>query len=239
MKIYTYHIGTDSVYRKIHAFHKVRAFRQDVQAVCDSLVYNSQDSCMTMYKDPIAWNGNRQLLGEVIHAYMRDSTLRLVHVVGQALSVEMLPDSVHYNQITSKEMKAHFLNGQIRMAESIGNVQTIYYPVDDKDSSLMGLNFLETDTMRMYMSPQRQLEHIWTNKFTSVMYPMTQIPPTKYKLPNFAWFDDIRPKDKNDIFVWRGKAKGMELKNIKRHEAPLQVLSKTAAVEEKKDEKVN
>ena len=47
---------------------------------------------------------------------MRDSTLRLVHVVGQALSVEMLPDSVHYNQITSKEMKAHFLNGQIRMA---------------------------------------------------------------------------------------------------------------------------
>lgn len=239
MKIYTYHIGTDSVYRKIHAFHKVRAFRQDVQAVCDSLVYNSQDSCMTMYKDPIAWNGNRQLLGEVIHAYMRDSTLRLVHVVGQALSVEMLPDSVHYNQITSKEMKAHFLNGQIRMAESIGNVQTIYYPVDDKDSSLMGLNFLETDTMRMYMSPQRQLEHIWTNKFTSVMYPMTQIPPTKYKLSNFAWFDDIRPKEKNDIFVWRGKAKGMELKNIKRHEAPLQVLSKTAAVEEKKDEKVN
>lgn len=71
------------------------------------------------------------------------------------------------------------------------------------------------------------------------MYPMTQIPPTKYKLPNFAWFDDIRPKDKNDIFVWRGKSKGMELKNIKRHEAPLQVLSKTAAVEEKKDEKVN
>ena len=237
MKIYTYHIDTDSVYRKIHAFHKVRAYRKDVQAVCDSLVYHSKDSCMTMYKDPIVWNGNRQLLGEVIHAYMRDSTLRLAHVVGQALSVEMLPDSLHYNQIASKEMKAHFVDGQMRMAESIGNVQTIYYPIDDKDSTLMGLNNLETDTLRMYMTPQRQLDHIWTNKFTSVMYPMTQIPPTKYKLSNFAWFDDIRPKDKNDIFVWRGKAKGTELKNIKRHEAPLQVLSKPASANGTAEEK--
>ena len=30
---------------------------------------------------------------------------------------------------------------------------------------------------------------------------------------------------KNDIFVWRGKSKGSELKNIKRHEAPLQKLT--------------
>ncbi|CUQ05019.1 Uncharacterised protein [Segatella copri] len=79
--------------------------------------------------------------------------------------------------------------------------------------------------MRMYMGPGRKMEKIWTNKFTSTMYPMTQIPPAKYKLNNFAWFEDLRPKDKNDIFVWRGKSKGSELKNIKRHEAPLQKLT--------------
>lgn len=82
------------------------------------------------------------------------------------------------------------------------------------------------------MTPQRQLDHIWTNKFTSVMYPMTQIPPDKYKLPNFAWFEDIRPKDKNDIFVWRGKGKDKELKAVKRHSAPLQVLTKKAQEQE-------
>ncbi len=226
MRIYTFNINTDSVYRKVHAYPKVRAYRQDVQAVCDSMVFNSQDSCMTMYKDPIVWNGNRQLLGEVIHVYMNDSTVRLAHVIGQALSVEQMPDSVHFNQISSKEMKSYFENGEAKMGESIGNVQTVYYMTDDKDSSLIGLNYLETDTMRMYMAPGRQMEKIWTNKFTSTLYPMTQIPPAKYKLPNFAWFDDLRPKDKNDIFVWRGKAKGMEIKNIKRHEAPLQKLSK-------------
>ena len=47
-KIYTFNINTDSVYRKIHAYNKVRAYRTDVQAVCDSMVFNSQDSCLTM-----------------------------------------------------------------------------------------------------------------------------------------------------------------------------------------------
>ena len=224
MKIYTFHIHTDSVYRKVHAFHKVRVYRTDVQAVCDSLVFNSKDSCMTMYKDPIVWNANRQLLGEVIKAYMNDSTIRMAHVIGQALSIDEMPDSVHFNQVTSKEMKAYFENGQARMGESIGNVQTIYYLTNDKDSSIVGLNYMETDTMRMYRSPERQLQKIWANKSVGTFYPITQVPPSKVKLPNFAWFDDIRPKDKNDIFVWRGKKQDQQLKVIKRHTAPLQVL---------------
>ena len=224
MKIYTFNMNTDSVYRKVHAYSKVRAFRTDVQAVCDSLVFNSKDSCMTMYKDPIVWNANRQLLGEVIKVYMNDSTIRFAHIIGQALSVDQMPDSIHFNQVTSKEMMAYFENGQARMGESVGNVQTVYYMTNDRDSSLVGLNYMETDTMRMYLSPQRQLEKIWTNKAVGTFYPITQVPPNKTKLANFAWFDDIRPKDKNDIFVWRGKGKDLQLKTVKRHAAPLQVL---------------
>lgn len=63
---------------------------------------------MTMYKDPIVWNGNRQLLGEKILVFMNDSTVRFAHVIGQALSVEQMPDSVHFNQISSSEMKSYF-----------------------------------------------------------------------------------------------------------------------------------
>ena len=226
MRIYTFNINTDSVYRKVHAYPHVRAFRNDMQAICDSLVFNSKDSCMTMYKDPVIWNANRQMLGEEIRAYMADSTIRFAHVIGQALSIEQMPDSVHYNQITSSEMKSYFEKGEMKMTEAIGNVQTVYYMTNDKDSSLVGLNYLETDTMRMYLGAARKLDKIWTNKFTSTMYPITQVPPAKYKLPNFAWFEDLRPTDKNDIFVWRGKAIGTEWKSFKRHEGPLQSLKK-------------
>lgn len=233
MRIYTFNINTDSVYRKVHAYPHVRAFRNDMQAICDSLVFNSKDSCMTMYKDPVIWNANRQMLGEEIRAYMADSTIRFAHVIGQALSIEQMPDSVHYNQITSSEMKSYFEKGEMKMTEAIGNVQTVYYMTNDKDSSLVGLNYLETDTMRMYLGAARKLDKIWTNKFTSTMYPITQVPPAKYKLPNFAWFEDLRPKDKNDIFVWRGKSSGTELKSIKRHEAPLQSLKKEPLKEDR------
>ena len=233
MRIYTFNINTDSVYRKVHAYPHVRAFRNDMQAICDSLVFNSKDSCMTMYKDPVIWNANRQMLGEEIRAYMADSTIRFAHVIGQALSIEQMPDSVHYNQITSSEMKSYFEKGEMKMTEAIGNVQTVYYMTNDKDSSLVGLNYLETDTMRMYLGAARKLDKIWTNKFTSTMYPITQVPPAKYKLPNFAWFEDLRPKDKNDIFVWRGNSSGTELKSIKRHEAPLQSLKKESLKKDK------
>lgn len=233
MRIYTFNINTDSVYRKVHAYPHVRAFRNDMQAICDSLVFNSKDSCMTMYKDPVIWNANRQMLGEEIRAYMADSTIRFAHVIGQALSIEQMPDSVHYNQITSSEMKSYFKKGEMKMTEAIGNVQTVYYMTNDKDSSLVGLNYLETDTMRMYLGAARKLDKIWTNKFTSTMYPITQVPPAKYKLPNFAWFEDLRPTDKNDIFVWRGKSSGTELKSIKRHEAPLQSLKKESLKKDK------
>ncbi len=225
MRIETFNINTDSVYRKVHCYPHMRAYRADVQAVCDSLVFSSQDSCVTLYRDPIVWNGSRQLLGEVIKVFMNDSTVREAHVLGQALSVEVMSDSIHYNQVSSRDMFAYFLDGTIRRSDAIGTVRSVYFPVDGKDSTLIGLNYMETDTMRMYISPARKLDHIWTNKVQATLYPMTQIPPAKLKLESFAWFEAIRPTDKDDVFVWRGKAKGTELKNIVRHAAPLQRLN--------------
>ena len=219
LKLYTYNINTDSVYRVMHGFHKVRAYRTDIQAVCDSLVFNSKDSCLTLYKDPIAWNMGRQVLGEVMHAYMRDSTIRYADVIGQAMSIERM-DSAHYNQLAAKEMQVYFNEGKARETWAIGNVQAVYYPIDDVDTTIIGLNFLETDTMKMYLSPERKLEKIWASKSTGTMYPITQIPPDKLRLPAFAWFDYIRPKNKDDIFYWRGKGKENELKQEKRREAP-------------------
>ena len=219
LKLYTYNINTDSVYRVMHGFHKVRAYRTDIQAVCDSLVFNSKDSCLTLYKDPIAWNMGRQVLGEVMHAYMQDSTIRYADVIGQAMSIERM-DSAHYNQLAAKEMQVYFNEGKARETWAIGNVQAVYYPIDDADTTIIGLNFLETDTMKMYLSPERKLEKIWASKSTGTMYPITQIPPDKLRLPAFAWFDYIRPKNKDDIFYWRGKGKENELKQDKRREAP-------------------
>ncbi len=224
LKIYTFNINTDSVYREVHCFKKVRAYRVDVQAVCDSLVFNSKDSCMTMYRDPVVWNGDRQLLGEEIKVFMSDSTIREAHVLGQALSIEEMPDSIHYNQVSSTDMYAYFIDGAIRRCDAVGNVRAVYFPVDDKDSTLIGLNYTETDTMKMYLSKERKMERIWMPKAVGTLYPMTQIPPSKLKLTSFAWFGYMRPASPKDVFVWRGKPEGTEMKKTLRKDVPLQKL---------------
>ena len=225
MKVYTFNINTDSMYRKVHCFNHVKVYRQDIQAICDSLVFNSQDSCMTMYRDPIAWNGTRQILGEIIKVYMNDSTVREAHVINQALSVERIPGEKYFNQLSSKEISGYFIKGKIRRVFASGNAKAIFYPIDDKDSTLQGHIYIETDTIKMFISPERKLEKIWTPKNTGVMLPMTQIPAEKLKLPEFAWFEELRPTDPEDVFYWRGKDEGSALKVIKRHEAPLQKIN--------------
>ena len=238
MRLVTYNHDTDSAYRKVFAYPHVRVYRTDVQAVCDSMVMNSLDSVLTMYKDPILWNDGRQIVGEEIRAYMADSTIRFAHVIGQALSIEMLPDTVHYNQVSSKEMKSWFTDGKLRLNQAQGNVKTVYYATDNADSTLIGLNYLETDTLRMYLSPTRRLERIWACKHNGTMYPISQIPPDKYKLPDFVWFDYVRPLSKDDLFEWRPKKGGTEIKPERRRDAPLQTIpaAKKPVADAKPDE---
>ncbi len=218
-KIYTFNYKTDSVYRKMHAYNKVRAYRVDLQAVCDSLVYSSLDSSMVMYRDPIVWNQKQQLFGEEIRVYMKNNAIDWAHVVNQAFSTEQMPDSIHFNQVSSNEMKSFFKDGEMRETQAIGNVELIYYPVDDADSTLIGLNFTETPLLKMFLE-KKKMKRIWMEKPKGTLYPMTQIPSEKYFLARYAWFDYIRPLDKEDIFNWRDKKKGTELKAQKRRETP-------------------
>lgn len=210
-KLFSYHLNTDSVNRVIHAYYKVRAYRPDVQAVCDSLVYTSRDSCLTMYGDPIMWNVNQQLLGEIIEVFMKDSVVDRAHVINQAFSIEQMPVEDVYNQVSSKEMFAFFTEGEIHEAQAKDNVLVVYYPEDESDSSYVGMVSMETSQLRMFLA-ERKMQRIWAPKSDGTMYPMTQIPPKKRFLDGFAWFDYVRPTSKHDIFVWRGKREEDKLK---------------------------
>lgn len=230
-KVYTYFIDTDSMYRTMHGIRHVRAYRSDLQAVCDSLVYNSKDSCMVMYYDPILWQVGQQLVGEEIRAFLNDSTVDSVQVLRQALSVERI-DSVHYNQATGNEMHSYFRNGEIYLTTLDGNVLVKYYPFDD-DSLMIGMNHVETTELKLYMD-DRKVQKIWMPAATGTIYPIPLIPPDQLYLENFAWFDYIRPSDKDDIFNWRTKRAGSELKESVRREAPKQRLNEISKKKRKK-----
>ena len=210
----TFHLNTDSMYREMRAFHKVRFYRTDVQGVADSLVFSTVDSCLTMYKDPILWNENQQLVGEQVKIYMNDSTIDWAHIINQALSVEQV-DSTLFNQVAGKEMKSYFLDGQMRKTEVIGSVRIVYYPMDS-DSTLIGMNVSETSQLDIYLQDQKLERMVMSPKSNGTLYPMDQIPKGTDRLDNFVWFDYIRPQNKTDIFNWRGKRVEDQLKKSPR-----------------------
>ena len=210
----SYNLDTDSLFREMRAFHKVRMYSADLQGVCDSLVFNTKDSCLTMYRDPIIWNEGQQLLGEEVKVYMNDSTIDWAHIINQALTVEQ-KDSIHFNQISGKEIKAYFAEGEARKIDVIGNVLLIYYP-EEKDSTMIGMNTSETSLLNLFLRDRKMKKMVMSPQSNCVLYPMDQIPPDKMKLPTFSWFDYVRPLNKEDIFNWRGKKAGEALRKTER-----------------------
>lgn len=223
IKMFTYNIHTDSVCRTMHAYNHVRMYRRDMQGVCDSLVYLTNDSVVIMYRDPIIWTGTQQLLGEEIRAFMNDSTIDSIYVLRQTLSCERL-DSMHYNQVAGHEMRSYMRDGELYMTHVVGNAIVNYFPFDD-DSLMVAMNHIESTEMKMYMGENRKLKRIWMPAATGTFYPVPMIPANMRFLENFQWFDYVRPLSPSDIFVWRGKTKGTELKNSVQRTVPLQNLN--------------
>ncbi len=225
LRLYTFNQKTDSAYRELYGFYHVRAFRSDLQMVCDSLRYSSKDSCMSLHKDPIVWSDGRQILGEIINVYTNDSTIDSVYVDQQALMIEQLSDSTLYDQIGGSLMRAYFDNGELKEFWVDGNGTIINHPME-KDSTYLYMNYIEAAKIRAYMENKRLRKMVGFPGVQGTDYPLNMAPPEKIRLKGFAWFDWIRPKDKDDLFDWRSKGEANKLKAIPRRNVPLQTLTR-------------
>lgn len=87
---------------------------------------------------------------------MNDSTIDWAHIINQALTVEQ-KDSIHFNQISGKEIKAYFAEGEARKVDVIGNVLVVYYP-QEQDSTMIGMNTSETSLLNMYLKDRKWRE---------------------------------------------------------------------------------
>lgn len=221
LKMITYNQKTDSVYRDLYAYHKVRMYRRDVQGVCDSLVTHELDSCTYMYGQPILWNEEQQVFGEEIRIYNNDSTIDWIHIVNQAMTIEKV-DSASYNQVAAKEMFCYFKDGAMERNNAKGNVYLCYF-MEESDGARIGMNYTETPEMNIFMK-NKKVDKVWMQTPSGTMYPPFAIPDDKRYLPSFAWFDYIRPKNKDDIFGWKSKKEDQMLKKTEKKHVPKQSL---------------
>ena len=183
----------DSFYREIRAFRRVKMYRSDFQAVCDSLTTTTIDSIIHMHRSPVMWNGANQITSEVAHVITRNNELVRADFEGKPLTAAKI-DTAHYNQVTGKEMTAHFRDRQMYRNDVKSNVQTIYFMQEEDSPEITLMAYIEAGDMTSYIDGQTVSGITYRGNPTYTFYPMDKIPETQAtKLPNFKWEAGRRP----------------------------------------------
>ncbi|MBR4432608.1 MAG: hypothetical protein IKS76_05390 [Paludibacteraceae bacterium] len=189
---------TDSTYRRVRAHHGVRVYRDDMQMVCDSMVYLGCDSTIYLYTDPICWSDNQQIAADSMRVYIVNGVID--HAVGIKNAICVLNDSIDiYNQMSGKQITATLIDGEVRIVDVSGNALTIYYPKED-EGGYVGMNTTESSYIRVYVEDQQVQRIRFTQQTTGVLYPLDQIPENGDRLALFFWEEESRPLDKDDVF---------------------------------------
>jgi lipopolysaccharide export system protein LptA len=191
-------ITVDSTSRELKAYHNVRFYRSDLQGVCDSMQYNTVDSVLSMYIDPILWNENFQITGDTIRIYMNDSTVDYVHVILYAFAIQFV-DTSYYNQLKGNDLKAYFEGKAVNLIDIEGSAETIYYPLE-KSGSMLGMNETKSSYLRIWVKENKLDRLLIWPKPTGKMTPIPDLQPDQKTLKDFYWYDYMRPQSKDDIF---------------------------------------
>ena len=189
----------DTTYQRIRAYYHVRIYREDVQSVCDSVRYHGKDSIMSLYGDPVCWNGDNQISADSIHIYMKNGTIDYLHGIGNTIAIKR-EGIEEFNQLAGKEMIAYVKDGDVYLVDVQGNAETIFYPRED-DGSYLGVNKTQSSFVKLYLE-NRQVDHVvFTTATTGVMIPLDQTEEGETRLATFFWAEQERPLRPGDIFL--------------------------------------
>jgi lipopolysaccharide export system protein LptA len=190
----------DSIFNTAKGYLNVRLYRNDIQGICDSLIFAERDSIINMYGEPVLWAEENQLSGEFIQAFTKNKKVERVHIQRSAMAVQKV-DSLSFNQLSGKEIIAYIDSSELRRVNVNGNAETIYYPMDDADSTLIGLNKTESSYVVMYLKNKKAERIVMTSSTSGVMYPLGQLTGGDIYLKNFFWLEKQRPTSSAAVLV--------------------------------------
>lgn len=189
---------TDSLKaRTLLAYENVSIYKSDMQAICDSLVYNEADSVFWFYNNPIIWSDTTQFSADTIKMQMKDGKIDQIFLYNNSLIINST-DEKYFNQIKGKYITANFKNNELREMIVEGNAESVYYALDE-GKAYIGVNKTICSDMLIYFG-NNEVETIkFYAKPESTMYPMLQANHEQLKLSGFNWSLKKRPLSIADL----------------------------------------
>lgn len=184
----------------LHAYYKVKFYRNDIQGMCDSLHNNMADSVLTLYRNPVLWSDENQLTADSIKIWFKNKRMDRMSLHNISLIISR-DDSVRFNQIRGLNMTGYFVDNELTRIHVESNAETVYY-VRDEDESLIGVNKAVSGNMWIFVSDSKIERIVYIEHPTAILYPEAELPEKDKKLRGFSWQEDQRPRDKYQIFRW-------------------------------------
>lgn len=199
---------TDSSAKKqkdLFAFHHVVLFKKDLQGSCDSLVYKSSDSTITLYRNPILWSGLNQLTADSMIMQTANSGIQKIYlhsnsfITSQADSIESEnSDTARFNQVRGKDMTGFLSNNKLYRIDVNGNGQTIYY-AKDKTEKNFAVNRADCSDLIIYVEDNAVKGISLLNDPDGTLYPIHELSAKELRLKGFKWLGKLRPISKEEV----------------------------------------
>ena len=183
--------------RSIKAYHNVRVYKSNLQAKSDSLFYNSADSTLRWFHNPIMWAEGSQQTGDTIYLQMRNSKLSSVQVLQSAFAVNVEKDTAHFNQVKGKVMTGFFKEGKIQSLYVDGNAESIYFTKDDNDV-YKEMNQTVSSRLKITFKNDEIADLLTIKEAESAITPLSKLEEDVF-LTGFIWKPELRPLSKRDI----------------------------------------
>jgi hypothetical protein len=184
--------------RYLAAHHDVRILKSDMQAVCDSLGFNTIDSVLTLYQNPILWQDTSQLTGDTVRIHFKGEALDKVQLLRNALVITT-PDLVFFNQVKGKQIEAFFDSTSLSRTEVKGNAEAIYYILDEV-GAYVGVNKTACSSMVLHFKNGGVRKIRFLSAPSGKMQPMQAVDHESFKLEGFRWEVERKPLNVEDLF---------------------------------------
>ena len=186
----------DSV-RSILAYHDVRLYKSDLQAVADSLAFDSIDSAFTLFGDPLVWSDTSQFLADTIVVRLRDEVVDRVFLRTGALIVNSA-DEQFFNQVKGRQVDVGFVTGKIGGMLVRGNAESVYYILDEADAYI-GVNHVRSARMRLAFAEGELSDIYFYEQPEGALEPIPPKGAAPKLLEDFRWEAELRPRSKADL----------------------------------------
>ena len=194
-----YHRDLDSVDNFLNAYHHVKIFKNDLQAMADSASLNTKDSLLQLFKNPMLWSTRSQATSKLIKVYIGKRTVNGFKLESNAFLIQQVDslDNDKFNQLTGRSIEGLIRNDTMRKVIIIGNAEVLYYVKNKK--AVAGLNKTTTSEINMWFKNDDIDRVTLKPQVDGKVTPINDVDPESTKIKGFNWQYSKRPKSKQEL----------------------------------------